>query len=243
VRPACLPGGFEGPRFAVEHPRSLRDVTTAPDREQQLLTALTTEHFTLQGARAQTLSESSARAAVYVGAVSSSLVALGFIGQVSAVGAPFQIFAMIVLPTLYMLGIVTHIRLVECGVEDVRYGMAINRIRGYYRELAGDQARLFLLSGHDDARGVFENAGVPAGHRPQVFSFATVVAAINAVVGGSAVGIAVATFADVPLAVTAAVGASAGAVSIVAWLYVAARILARRVPRDPPMFPRTRPEP
>jgi hypothetical protein len=29
---------------------------------QQLLTALTTEHFTLQGARSQTTSESSARA-------------------------------------------------------------------------------------------------------------------------------------------------------------------------------------
>jgi hypothetical protein len=212
-------------------------VADALDREQQLLTALTTEHFTLQGARAQTLAESSSRATVYVGAVSSSLVALGFIGQVSEVGAPFRMFALIVLPTLYVLGIVTHIRLVECGVEDVRYGMAINRIRGYYRELAGDQARLFLLTAHDDPRGVFENAGVPAGRRPQVFSFATVVAAINAVVGGSAVGIAVATAADPPLGVTAAAGAVAGAVSVVVWLRVAAWILARRVPRDPPLFP------
>jgi hypothetical protein len=212
-------------------------VADALDREQQLLTALTTEHFALQGARAQTLTESASRATVYVGAVSSSLVALGFIGQISEIGAPFQVFALIVLPTLYMLGIVTHIRLVECGAEDVRYGMAINRIRGYYRELAGDQARLFLLTAHDDPRGVFENAGVPAGRRPQVFSFATVVAAINSVVGGSAVGIAVAAAADPPLAVTAAAGAAAGLASIVVWLRVAARILARRVPRDPPLFP------
>ena len=209
----------------------------ALDREQQLLSALTTEHFTLQGARAQTLTESASRATVYVGAVSSSLIALGFIGQISEVGAPFQVFALIVLPTLYTLGIVTHIRLVECGVEDVRYGMAINRIRGYYRELAGDQARLFLLTAHDDPRGVFENAGVPAGRRPQVFSFASVVATINAVVGGSAVGIAVAAAADPPLAVTAAACAVAGLASIVVWLGVAARILARRVPRDPPLFP------
>jgi hypothetical protein len=212
-------------------------VTDAPDR-QQLLTALTTEHFTLQGARAQTLTESSSRATVYVGAVSSSLVALGFIGQVSEVGGPFQVFALIVLPTLYVLGVVTHIRLVECGVEDVRYGMAINRIRGYYRELAGDQAHLFLLTGHDDARGVFENAGVPAGRRPQVFSFATVVAVINAVVGGSAAGIAVSAATGAPHGVSAAVGTVAGALSIVIWLRVAARLLARRVPSDPPLFPR-----
>jgi hypothetical protein len=212
-------------------------VADALDREQQLLSALTTEHFTLQGARAQTLTESASRATVYVGAVSSSLIALGFIGQISEVGAPFQVFALIVLPTLYLLGIVTHIRLVECGVEDVRYGMAINRIRGYYRELAGDHARLFLLTAHDDPRGVFENAGVPAGRRPQVFSFASVIATINAVVGGSAVGIAVAAAADPPLAVTAAAGAVAGLASIVVWLRVAARILARRVPRDAPLFP------
>jgi hypothetical protein len=50
------------------------------DREQ-LLTALTTEHFTLQGARSQTISETSARASVYMLSVSSALVALGFVSQ------------------------------------------------------------------------------------------------------------------------------------------------------------------
>jgi hypothetical protein len=48
---------------------------------QALLTILTTEHFTLQGARGSTISESSARAALYVGAVSSALIALGFIAH------------------------------------------------------------------------------------------------------------------------------------------------------------------
>ena len=45
---------------------------------QQLLTALTTEHFTLQGARSQTVSESASRASLYLFSVSSTLVALGF---------------------------------------------------------------------------------------------------------------------------------------------------------------------
>jgi hypothetical protein len=132
----------------------------AADR-QELLTALTTEHFTLQGARTQTMSESASRTTLYIGAVSSALIALGFIGQVSDVGDSFKIFALAVLPTVYLLGAFTFIRLVECGAEDFRYGVAINRIRGYYRQLAGDQANLFLLSGHDDGRGVFENMGVP----------------------------------------------------------------------------------
>jgi hypothetical protein len=133
-----------------------------PPDPGRLLTALTTEHFTLQGARSQTMSESASRTTLYIGAVSSTLVALGFIGQVSEVGDAFDVFALTVLPTLYVLGAFTFIRVVECGAEDFSYGLAINRIRGYYRQLAGDQANLFLLSGRDDGRGVFENMGVPA---------------------------------------------------------------------------------
>ena len=83
--------------------------------------ALTTERFTLQGARSQTMSESSSRAALYIGSVSSALVALGFIAQVSEVGDTFEVFALTVLPTLCLLGAFTLVRLIECGVEDFRY--------------------------------------------------------------------------------------------------------------------------
>ena len=157
----------------------------ASDRGE-LLTALTTEHFTLQGARSQTMNESSARAALYIGAVSSTLVALGFLGQLSPGGDTFNTFALTVLPTLYLLGVVTFFGMVECGAEDFRYGLAINRIRGYYKQLAGDQANLFLMSGHDDGPGVFANVAVPVEGRTQYFTFGSVVAVINSVVGGSA---------------------------------------------------------
>jgi hypothetical protein len=127
---------------------------------QQLLTALTTEHFTLQGARAQTVSESAARSSLYLISVSSTLVALGFIGQVSAVGDAFRVFALTVLPTLYILGLFTFVRLVQSVAEDFQYARAINRIRHHYIHLAGDHARLFMLSAHDDAAGVLANMGV-----------------------------------------------------------------------------------
>jgi hypothetical protein len=205
------------------------------DREE-LLTALTTEHFTLQGARSQTMSESASRTTLYIGAVSSTLVALGFIGQVSDSGDAFDVFALTVLPTLYVLGAFTFVRVVECGAEDFRYGLAINRIRGYYRQLAGDEANLFLLSGHDDGRGVFENMGVPAEGRSQLFSFATVVAIINSVIGGSAVAIAAGVF-GAPLGVAAAIGAVVAIVSVIAWVRLAARLLARRTSGIEPMFP------
>jgi len=179
-------------------------VAEAPDR-QELLTALTTEHFTLQGARSQTASESASRASLYILSVSSALVALGFIGQASQIGTTFDVFALTVLPTLYVLGVFTFVRVVECGAEDFRYGVAINRIRNYYKQIAGDQAKLFLLSGHDDGRGVFENAAVPPERRMQFFTFATVVAVINSVVGGSAIAIALGAIAETSIGVAAGV--------------------------------------
>ena len=74
------------------------------------MTALTTEHFTLQGARSQTASESASRASLYILSVSSALVALGFIGQASQVGTTFDVFALTVLPTLDVLGVFTFVR-------------------------------------------------------------------------------------------------------------------------------------
>ena len=121
---------------------------------QALLTTLTTEHFTLQGARGATVAESSARAAMYLGSLSAALVSLGFVAQISATGDTFRVFALVVLPTLFALGILTFVRLVENAVEDLYYGRAINRIRSYYREQARAEARWFMLGGHDDVLGV-----------------------------------------------------------------------------------------
>ena len=215
---------------------SFRRVAEKPDRGE-LLTALTTEHFTLQGARSQTMSESSSRAALFIGAVSSTLVALGFLGQLSPGGDTFNAFALTVLPTLYLLGVFTFVRLVECGAEDFRYGLAINRIRGYYKQLAGDQADLFLLSGHDDGRGVFANMGLPAENRSPLFAFSSAVAVINGVVGGSAVAIALGALLDASLGPAAAVGALAALISVVGWVRYAGRLLDAAAKQTEPLFP------
>jgi hypothetical protein len=220
-----------------------RDANLAPsDQSRQpdlslLLTALSTEHFTLQGARSQTMSESSARASVYVFSLSSTLVALGFIGQLDEVGDVFYLFALTALPTLYLLGVVTFVRLVECGGEDVRYGMAINRIRHFYKELAGDRAELFLLSDHDDATGVFVNMGLPGSGRKPYFAFSSAVIAIDSLVGGVCVALALSAALDAPLAVATGVGGGASVVSIVGWIRYAGHRLEATATAIQPMFP------
>ena len=187
---------------------------SAPD-PSALLTMLTTEHFTLQGARGNTVSESTARAALYVGSLSASLVALGLLSQSSNRGSAFDTFVLVVLPTLYAIGTFTFVRLTESSVEDLTYGRAINRIRGYYRQLAGSEARYFALGGHDDVAGVLANMGLDRPSRWQLwFTLATMVETLNGVVGGSAVAFA-ADRLGLPLAGACVVGAGAGVVSIV----------------------------
>jgi hypothetical protein len=162
----------------------------APVDRQALLTVLTTEHFTLQGARASTVSESSARAALFVGAVTSTLVALGFIAQASELGSA-----------------------VTSSTEDLLYGRAINRIRSYYQEVAGDEVRYLLLGGHDDTLGVLANMGIARPSRWQLyFTLATMVAVLDAVVGGSAVAF-VAGVVGATLGPAVGIGAVTGVVS------------------------------
>jgi hypothetical protein len=192
-------------------PGTSKNSLVAEVDRQALLTMLTTEHFGLQGARASTVGESASRAALYMGAVSSTLIALGFIAQVSE--NSFDLFALAVLPTLYALGLFTFVREVESSAEDILYGRAINRIRAYYLEQAGPEARWFMMSGHDDPPGVLANMGLPVRRRQLLFTVATMVATVNSVVGGTGVALLVGNLLDASEGVSAAVGALAAVAS------------------------------
>src|SRR5688572_28232356 len=65
---------------------------------------ITTEHFTLQGARASTVAESTGRATMFLGSVSAGLVALGLMATATEVGRAFYAFGLILLPTLSFVG-------------------------------------------------------------------------------------------------------------------------------------------
>jgi hypothetical protein len=210
---------------------------------QQLLTALTTEHFGLAGARAQATGESSARAALYISAVSSTLVALGFIGQITEVGDTFKIFALTALPTLYVLGLFTFVRTIENGVEDLMMGRAINRIRNYYLEIAGEQARYFMLSGHDDAMGVMQNMGVSLERRQQYFTTGTMIAVINSVVGGAVLAIAVGTFTDASLGICTGIGGVAAIISLIRMMRIENRMYHEMGGFTEALFPSPESEP
>jgi hypothetical protein len=105
-----------------------------------LLSALTTEHFVLQTANNSTYAEASARSMLYVMALSSSLVAIGFVAGSTDLLVPF---AAIVLPVVFLLGIFTVVRLVDTALDSMYCMQGISRIRAYYRSLGPEAARYF----------------------------------------------------------------------------------------------------
>jgi len=152
-----------------------------------LLSALTTEHFVLQTANNSTYSEASARSTLYVMALSSSLVAMGFVAASTDLLVPF---AAISLPAIFVLGIFTVIRLVESALESMQYLTGIARIRGYYRALGPEAARYFAAK-----YGRWPEAEPPALRFGSALAFfgttASMIAVINNVVAG--VGMALLT--------------------------------------------------
>ena len=68
---------------------------------------MTAEHFTLQGARAAAITESTSRATIFIGAVSAGLVALGLIATATRIGTAFYAFGLTLLSTLSFFGLVT----------------------------------------------------------------------------------------------------------------------------------------
>ena len=147
-----------------------------------LLTALTTEHFVLQTASNATYAEASARSTLYVMALSSSLVAIGFVAGSTQALIPF---AATVLPAVFLLGIFTVVRLVETTLENMHCLRGIARIRGYYRTLGPEAARQFSVEW-----GRWPEAETPSLRLGRALAFfgttASMIAVINNVVAGAA---------------------------------------------------------
>lgn len=153
-------------------------------RRSALLSAMTTEHFVLQTAISVTNAELASRASVYVFALSSALVAMGF-----AMDAPqaFMPFVGTVLPAVFLLGVFTIQRMVDIAAENQQAHIGIARIRAYYRTLHPDAEVYFSAKRGrwpDGDREPSLWAGAIIGY---LTTGASMIAFINAIVAGAGV--------------------------------------------------------
>src|SRR4030095_4433453 len=89
--------------------------------------------FNLQSARMGTIAEANGRSTIYLGTLSSAVIAIAFVGQASEM---FYLFVLTLLPPVFLLGVFTYLRLVQTSIEDMVYTVGSFRIRQYFRRLA-----------------------------------------------------------------------------------------------------------
>ena len=151
-RPRCTNPRSETVAHLDDSRRS-EDSATLGERLGPAVSFATTEHFNLQTARVATISEANGRASLYLAALSSNLIALAFVGQMSRLGTAFYVFALILLPVLAFVGVVTFQRLVQSSIEDMAYARRIARLRAFYLGLAPElEPFLVVDSGRERLR-------------------------------------------------------------------------------------------
>src|SRR3954469_16942980 len=186
-----------------------------PARRSDLLAIVTTEHFTLQGARATAISDANGRTGFFLATLSAVTVALAFVAQIGGgISDAFALFAVILLPLLLFIGLATFERLLQLAIENIRCVVAINRLRHYYLEIAPELQSHITLSPYDDMAGVLASLGsVRTRMRPWdlVISNAGIIGVVDALLAGIVAGL-VTWFLTHDLVVA---GVAAGAVSIV----------------------------
>jgi len=173
----------------------------------EFMSALVTEHFVLQSTSSSTISESGSRVSIYLSALSSGLVAIGF---ASSTPHALASLAFTVLPTVFVLGLFTIVRLIDTSVANIISQRRMEKIRAYYAALAPLAPPYFEA---DDS--IAGNKGVRYSRWSFLFTMASMVIVVNSVLGGAAVALVFDLGVKVPVAVASAIGVVAGLIFLV----------------------------
>lgn len=179
------------------------------------MTFVTTEHFTLQGARAATIAESTGRATMFLASVSGALVALGLVATAVHIGTAFYAFSLVILPTLVFVGALTFERVVQNGIEDFSYARRVAHLRAFYFDSAPEVGP-YLMSVPPDERLHVQGIW---GTRHQGFrTVAGMIAIITSVLAGTAAGLVAALATGHSIGAAIATGVVVAAFALVAMM-------------------------
>jgi hypothetical protein len=212
------------------------DASSDPVARQMALTALTTEHFVMQSARSGTISEANGRSTLFLGTLSSAVIALAFAKEGTGLDDEFYLFGLTLLLPVFLLGVFTYLRLVQTFIEDLLYTTSSLRIRELFMRLDPALAPFFPPT---DSRGVakLERMGVLPTSRLQILlTAASMVACIDAIVAGVASALAVSGLGGASVPVAAAIGVAVALVLAAAFLLHQERRLYRAMAEVPGLY-------
>ena len=139
-----------------------RPADDSADRE--LIQFLLAEHSLMQSTLQTSIIETGSRLTSFLAAVSGSVVALAFVGQVSGFTEPFTAFALVLLPALLFLGLVSFERVLQLFLQETMCYRGMNRIRRFFTERLPAATSVITLSTFDDLTGVSRTGG---SYRPE----------------------------------------------------------------------------
>src|SRR2546428_4194084 len=206
------------------------------------LQILSPEHWSLLASRSLAWNEAFSRASMFLTTLSGAIVALGLVGGATGFGEAFTLFALVILPVVLFIGVATWIRLGASNYHEAMCVVGMNRIRAAYLELAPDLERYFVMSAHDDFRGIGVTMGVPPGGgrffwlTQIVAGTPTVVTILNSVLAGAIAAIASLRIGAAP-GTALLLGAAGFVVTIALETWYSRRGIARLQAGHRPMFP------
>jgi hypothetical protein len=188
------------------------------------MSALVTEHYALQSVSSATIGESGSRAAMYLSALSSGLVAIGF---ASLSPRALAALAFSAFPTVFILGIFTIVRLVDTSVQNIVALRRIEVIRHYYASLLPTAPAYFEPDrSAEGARGVRYRGG------SILFTMASMIILVNSVLGGATIALFCALVVAQSIPLSAAIGTLAGVALLLLSLWYEYRRLGPLITRQ-----------
>jgi hypothetical protein len=178
----------------------------AEKQQPQVIQIMTTEHYNLQAARSVATSEATSRSNLFISTVSITLVALALIGQISKLGTAFFVFALLLFPSLFFLGLVSLERAIQNTIEDNTCLRGINRIRHLYVEVVPQVQDYFILSTHDDPLIYIQAMGFRHAGWQLFLTAAGMIAVIDSILGGIFLGLLVSQLFGLALVLCLTVG-------------------------------------
>ena len=110
---------------------------------------LATEHWSLLASRSTTQGEVLTRISMFLTFTSASLLSVALVGNATQFSDAFRAFALTILCIDLVVGLLTHVRVMSVGMEDLMYVLAMNRLRAAYVDL-DPGVRPYLMAGHHD---------------------------------------------------------------------------------------------
>jgi hypothetical protein len=154
-----------------------------------------------------TWNEVFSRATMFITVLSAAVVGIALVAQATEFGPGARVFALLVLPMVLLVGLMTFFRLGEANSDDIMLVIGMNRLRHAYLELAPELEPYFTTAHHDDHAAILQTYG--AGYRYSagrvLGGTPALVAIINVVIAG-----VVAALAAYGLGVTEAPAIAAG---------------------------------